>query len=281
MIGTVAMTGIIMMLVGGVIIPIAVWIWWIKTHDEKISTVLIGAATWFLFAMVLERLPLYILFNPATDVGSTVTGSVVLYVVIAALLAGIFEETGRLVAFKTVLRKRTNKETGISHGIGHGGFEALFILGITGVQYLLYASMISSGRFQEVIDQAVAQGMDTASIEALPGQLMAITPLTGLMSLLERVFAMVMHTGLSIMVFYAARDSRMKLYVLAILLHALMDVPAALYQKGVLNLYVCEAIIGVYAIVFFIIVYRTLYQKDRSNPKRAEKPDYYVERLNG
>ena len=281
MIGTAAYAGIAMMLAGGVIIPVGVWIWWLKTHEEKLSTVLIGAAVWFLFAMVLERFPLYIFFNPATELGQTVTNSVVLYVVIAALLAGLFEETGRLVAFKTVLKKRTNKETAISKGLGHGGFEAMFVLGLTGIQYILYATMISTGRFQEVIDQAVAQGMDTASLEALPGQLMAITPLTGLMSLCERVFAMLMHAGLSIMVFYAARDSKMKLYGLAILLHALMDVPAALYQKGVLSVYLCEAIIAVYAVVFFIIVYRTLYQKDRSNTPKPEKKDYYVERLNG
>jgi uncharacterized membrane protein YhfC len=49
-----------------------------------------------------------------------------LYAVLGALLAGLFEETGRFIAFKFLLKKRTDRKTAISYGIGHGGFEAIF-----------------------------------------------------------------------------------------------------------------------------------------------------------
>ena len=55
----------------------------------------------------------------------------VLLALVAGLFPGLFEETGRLVAFNTVLKKRKNRETSISYGIGHGGFEVILILGIT------------------------------------------------------------------------------------------------------------------------------------------------------
>lgn len=261
-IGTSSYVGIGIMIAGGIIIPLALCIWWLLSKKEKITTVLIGAATWFVFAIIMEGIPKFLFFNPTTSLGKTVMGNVVLYTAIGALLAGIFEETGRLVVFKTVLRKRTNKETGISHGIGHGGFEAMYIMAVTGIQYMVYASMINAGTFQTMIDQAAATGAPVSSLEALPAQIMAITPMSAALGLVERVFGMLLHVGLSILVFHAVRRSRTGFYLLAILLHALFDVPGALYQAGVLNLYIVETMLAIYAIVFFVIVYGVLYKKD-------------------
>ena len=263
MIGTSSFIGIGIMMTGGIIIPLVVCIWWLVTKKEKVTTVLIGAATWFVFAIILESLPKLLLFNPATSIGKTVSANVLLYTILGALLAGIFEETGRLIVFKTVLKNRTNKETGISHGLGHGGFEAVFLMGIAGVQYIVYAVMINTGTFDTIIDQASATGADVSALEALPAQLMAITPVTGLLTMGERVFAMLLHVGLSIMVFHAVRDRRISLYWEAMLLHMFFDVPAALYQQGVLSLYVVEAMIAVYSIAFFVIIYRGMYKGER------------------
>lgn len=264
MIGSASYAGIGIMIAGGFILPVVICIWWLLKKKEKFTTVLIGAATWFVFAVLLEAIPKYLLFNPSISLGKTIVGNAALYTVIGALMAGIFEETGRLVAFKTLLRKRTNKETGISHGIGHGGFEAMFLLAITGIQYITYASMINSGAFQTVVDIASAAGADVSSLEALPSQIMAFTPMNGVLSVVERAFAILLHIGLSIMVFNAVRRSKIGYYLLAILLHALYDVPAALYQTGVLNIYIVEVMIAVYSVLFFVIVIRTLYKRGDS-----------------
>ena len=254
--------GIWIMIAGGIILPLAVCIWWLRTKKERLTTVLVGAAIWFIFAMVLETVPKYFLFNPETSLGKTVLGSVVLYTLFGALLAGVFEETGRYIAFKTILRKRKNKETGISYGIGHGGFEAMFLLLYSGIQYVVFASMINSGSFQDMLNQIAGGGVDISTMEALPEQIMAITPLFGLVAVVERVSAMLLHVALSIMVFYSVRESKPWMYVMAVLLHALFDVPAALYQTGVIGMYVTELMLAIYAIVFFVIIYRKLYLKD-------------------
>ena len=106
---------LVLMIIGGVVVSVIPAIWWIKTHHEKITTVLVGAATWFVFAQILETIPKAILFNPAFEISNTIRGSVFLYTLIGCLLAGIFEETGRFVAFKTVLKNRTNKVTAWKH----------------------------------------------------------------------------------------------------------------------------------------------------------------------
>ncbi len=255
--------GIYLMIAIGVILPLGVAIWWLRKSHDKIKTVLIGAATWFIFAIILEAIPKLLLLDPAKPIGRTILGNAALATLVAAMIAGIFEETGRLVAFKFVLKKEKNKETSISHGIGHGGFEALYLLGISGVQYLSYASMINAGKFQELIDAASAQGADVSSLNALPQVLQSINALTSCFAGVERIFAMLLHVGLSILVFYAVKRSKGGLYFLAVLLHALFDVPAALYQFGIIkNVFVVETILAVYAVGFFIVVYKKLYSID-------------------
>ena len=251
------------MIAFGVILPLGVTIWWLRKSHEKIKTVLVGAATWLVFAVILEAIPKMFLLNPAKSIGRTILGNAALATSVAALIAGIFEETGRLVAFKLILNKDKNKETSVSHGIGHGGFEALYLLGVSGVQYLSYASMINAGKFQELIDAAAAQGADVSSLKTLPQTLQSINALTSCFAGVERIFAMLLHVGLSILVFYAVKRSKGGLYFLAVLFHALFDVPAALYQFGIIkNVFVVEALLAVYAIGFFIVVYKKLYSRD-------------------
>ncbi len=242
--------------------PIIIAFWWVKTKKEKISTVIIGAGIWFFFAIILEGIPKSLLFNPETPIGKTINGNVVLFTLIGALLAGVFEETGRFIAFKTILKNRINKETSISYGIGHGGMEVMYILVFSAIQSIVFASMINDGTFQTMLDEVASGGVDISSMEAVKQQILSITALQVVMMIVERVFALLLHVGLSIMVFFGARDNKIKLFILAILAHALFDVPAALYQFGTLNLYVVEGILAVFSVVFFIIVRKKFYLTD-------------------
>lgn len=233
---------------------------------------LLGAATWFVFATVLESIPKAILFNPLLPVGKAVLGDAALFTVSGALLAGIFEETGRWLAFRTVLKKRTNKETAVSHGIGHGGFEVFFLLVVSGVQYLVFAVLINTGTFEAIIEKTAQQGVDVSALQALPQQLMAITPANACLSMAERIFAMLLHLGLSVLVFYAVRKSKPGMYILAILLHALFDVPPALYQFGILSdIFAVEGFLAAYSAIFFVLVFFLLYKKDKDTV--PEQPD--------
>ncbi|MBQ3795412.1 MAG: YhfC family intramembrane metalloprotease [Butyrivibrio sp.] len=275
MIGTSTFVYMGIIIAVGIIMPLAVAIWWVKTRNDKFSTVLVGAATWFLFAMVLETIPKAVLFNPATSIGKTVLGNTFLYVFFGTLLAGVFEEVGRYVAFKTVLKKRTNRETGISHGIGHGGFEAMFIMVSLGVQNLIYCFMINGGTFGVLVNQEGLSEADLATLNAIPEQLATWSLGYTVILIVERVYSMLLHAGSSVIVFNAVKQKRISLLFLAIILHMIFDTPAALYQKGVLNIYVTEVIGAVMAIVFFIIIYKKLYVRDTSQ----EKPRDMTEKL--
>lgn len=64
-----------------------------------------GAAAFILFAMILEQLlHSAVLRSPA---GAVLQGNIWLYGLYGGLAAGLFEETGRLAAFRLLLKKET------------------------------------------------------------------------------------------------------------------------------------------------------------------------------
>lgn len=131
----------------------------------------------------------------------------VLLALVAGLFPGLFEETGRLVAFNTVLKKRKNRETSISYGIGHGGFEVILILGITYIQYIAYAVMINTGTFGTLVEQVAVQAPEQAdTAKALADTIAAFSFSDIGIAFVERVFAVLFHIGASILVFYACKD---------------------------------------------------------------------------
>ncbi len=254
------------------VIPIGIAVVWCIAKKEKLTTVLVGAATFLLFALILEKPIQNVLIAPAQmglpehAVARFVSARPVLWAFIVGLFPGVFEESGRFIAFKTVLRKRKNRETSISHGIGHGGFEAMYILGATYITYIAYAVMINTGAFGALVEQAAAAAPAQAgALSELAGQLAELTLADVGMGLGERVFAVLFHIGASILVFYACRDKkRFWLYPLAVVLHTAMDFIAAMYTLGVseMSTWALEGIFAVFGVLTFCGAYFPLYRKD-------------------
>ena len=173
---------------------------------------LTGAGTFVLFALVLEPiLHSLVLRSPA---GAAIQGNILLYGLYGGLAAGLFEETGRLLAFRLVLKKSSARITALSYGIGHGGIEALLLVGLTMVSNLLLGLAHASGA---PLPQETA-----AAAEAL----LAIPAATFLWSGLERLSAMALHMALSVLVFASVRTEKHWLFPAAILVHASVNFAA-------------------------------------------------------
>ena len=140
----------------------------------------------------------------------------------------------------------------------------MFIMVSLGIQNLIYCFMINGGTFGVLANQAGLSETDVATLNAIPEQLASWSLGYTAILIFERIYAMLLHAGSSIIVFNAVKQKRISLLFLAIILHMIFDIPAALYQKGVLNIYVTEVIGAAMAIVSFIIVYKTLYANDNS-----------------
>ena len=250
----------------GILLPLGIALLWVRKKHEPFKTVLVGAVIFFLFVTILEKPIQALVITGEHPVAAFLSANPVWWALVVGLFPGVFEETGRLFAFKAILKNRKNRETAISYGVGHGGLEVMLLLGVNYAAYLVYAAMINSGTFGAVIEQAAAKAPEQAeALRTLAEQLADLTVAGVGMALLERGFAFLFHIGASILVFYACRGKgRFWLYPLAIVLHTALDFFAGLTIAKVVTIptLALEGIIGVFAVLVFCGAYWLLYQRD-------------------
>lgn len=242
----VALIGSIIMAIG---LPIVLLIIFKKKFGISLYVLLIGMVTFLAFALILENIPhVYFL-----TVNSTTKGWLEnpwLYMLYGGLMAGIFEETGRLIMMKYVLKKYRNWKDGLAFGLGHGGFEAVVLVGITSISTIAMAIMINNGSFDSLL------AVDP-SLEVVKEQLTGSSALVWLGGI-ERISAIAIQLGLSILVMYGVKNRKIIFYFLAILIHAIIDFPAALYQTGTIeNIFVVEIIIAIIAVISIIWIVKS------------------------
>lgn len=214
-----------------IVLPFALLIFWRKKTHARLFPAVIGAATFVLFALVLEQLLHSVVLRlPA------VTGNTVVYVLYAGFAAGIFEETGRWFAFRFLLKKHRGRETSVTCGIGHGGIEAILITGTAMISNLvLIAALASEG------EAGLTAIVGSEQAAALISTYRSTSPALYLVGGLERVTAIALHIALSVLVFRAVRERSIGRWLLAVLFHALVDCFAVLYSVGVIgNIWVIE-----------------------------------------
>lgn len=231
-----------------IVIPIiAVIVFKRKNRESWLPSAFIGAGTFIVFALILEQL-LHIVMLPIVQENKWI------YAVYGALAAGVFEETGRFVAYKTLMKKHYTTKNAVLMGLGHGGVEAMIVLGGSFLTYLVMAVMANGYGGIEAFMEAM-KGNASAKIDANMRTILATVEQVGFAnvfaSLYERIIAMVLHTCLSVWV-YKAVTHKMWLYPSAIVAHALIDFFAALYQVGVITsvplLYVIMTVFDVAAV---------------------------------
>lgn len=230
-------------------VPVAaalVWRFVFKKGSLKFT--FIGAGMFFLFAILLEGLLHQVMLPLVSD-------NIVLYCLYGALAAGVFEETARFLSFRFLMKNSRSAENAVSYGLGHGGFEAVYLAGLTAISVLMMAAAIKSQGTAEMI-QSFAGGNDTVA-ETLYQQLSGYSQTTlagALIGIFERIVAIALHVSLSVLVMEAVMvKGRIWLYPAAIVIHALMDIPAVLYQIGAINILVCEIIMTAFTAVWVVV----------------------------
>ena len=254
-------------------LPIALAIFWRKRTGAKWSAVLVGALTFFVFVYLLES------GAHAFFLGAVQENAISRYLnatpwalgLYAGCMAGIFEETGRFLAFKWLLKKQTGRETGVMYGIGHGGIEAILVCTTSLFSMLALAVSLNTSGADALLAQA------GASREALQATIDTLVQTDGsyfFAAGIERVIAIALHIALSVLVFAAAnRKGKFHLYPVAILLHAAVDCFAVLYKMGLIqNIWFIE--LGVAVLTVLIAGYaRRVYRADRPEPSAAQETD--------
>lgn len=235
----------------GLIIPAVLYFAVKKRFGNNRIAFFTGCGIMLVFALVLESIIHQIVLGGA--LGMIICSNIWLYGLYGAAMAAIFEETGRLVAFKFILKKhRDNDDTALFYGAGHGGFEAFYILFVSGINNLAISVMINSGNTETLT--AGLTGSALAQVEATLAQFLEISWGSFVFSPIERIAAVILQLALSVLVWFAVKHKNYKLYGMALLFHFLLDLAAVVLNSytavlGTLGLVIVEAVIWILAIL--------------------------------
>ena len=261
-IGKSSISSLIITIVLMIAVPVIAFLYWRIKHKQqtKISWLIAGAVGFLVSARVLELGVHYFCIISDNPISRFLNGNTAAFVLYGIIMAGVFEECGRYIVLKYIMKKNRTPENAVLYGIGHGGIEILAVILPQMITYLVIAVLFSAGgmenalRMLNITEETAAAALPSVQAAA------AFNYGTMVMNVIERLFALLFHIGLTVIVYYSVINAKKACLLLAILLHMLMDTFPALYQRGLVPLWAVEVWAAVWtAIVVFIAV--KLYRK--------------------
>jgi len=207
---------------------------------------ILGIAVFALFAMVIERaLHGFMLGNAVT---SKWLANPVAFVVYGALAAGVCEEVGRFLGLKWLIRREPaalqRRGPGLGYGIGHGGAEAWIVGVLVQAQWIVYAVLANNGTLDSHFESAPLDAI--ARIHVI---LMSLSPVSAGIFLVERATAFVFQLGFSALMWQMLRERSRHALAVLIAAHALVGLPAALFQARLIPLIAADAVYLVLGVI--------------------------------
>ena len=246
MTGSVPILSIVFMAVSCAIcflVPLALFLYLRLVKKADIYPFFAGCAVMLLFAFILESgMHNLVLSSPA---GAVIRNNIWLYALYGGFMAGLFEETGRYLAFAFALKKyRAKNVNALMYGAGHGGFEAIVITGITMINNIIWSVMINNGSISSMLSSL--SGDQVAQAEQSVTLLTTTPSYQFLLGCVERLLAIALHIALSVIVWFAVKwNGKFYLYPAAILIHFAVDAAAALLSGLGVNVILIEIVVAV------------------------------------
>ena len=245
-----------------IVIPLVFFVWWRRKYKEqtRISWLIAGAAGFIVSARVLELGVHYFCIVADNPVSRFINGNTVAFVLYGIVMAGIFEECGRHIVLKYIMKKNHTRENAVLYGIGHSGIEILAVILPSMIMYLVVAVLFSSGDTESALkalnitEETAAAALPSVQAAASYGYALAV------MNVIERLFAMLVHIGLTVIVYYGVRNAKKICLPIAVILHMLVDTFPALYQRGIVPLWTVEVWAALWAAVIVFIAVK-LYRR--------------------
>lgn len=231
-----------------------------KRRGAHLRNFFLGCAVFVLFVLVLESLVHSVVLGRFE---TFFTENLFAYAVYGGFAAGLFEETGRYLAMRFLMKKTLNKQESLMYGAGHGGIEAILLVGLTYINNLSASVMINSGAAAQLPPELLAQLSP-----------LLVTPWwVFLMGGLERVSAIVLHLCLSYLVYRAVKDRRPGFYFLALFLHFAVDALTVLLTSFGLNMIVFELLLLASMALLALWVRRMYAAEPAPLPEAAPVPE--------
>lgn len=231
-------------------IPVALLLYLYIRKRAKLTSFFIGAGVFFVMAMVLEQ-TLHVAVLSAVQ--EELTGNIWAFAAYGGLAAALFEETGRYIAMRYLMKKNLDTENALMYGAGHGGFEAILIVGMANINNIVMSIMINTGGMESTLT-ALDEEVREVTIQQL--SVLWTTPdyvfyLAGV----ERLCAIVLQIALSILMYCGVRYGRKVYVALAFGIHFLVDFITVL-SADYMELVLVEGIVIVLTVLTAALTYR-------------------------
>lgn len=208
----------------------------------------VGVLIFIVFSRVLEAILHLIVLNFDHTTSTYFTTHPIAFAIYGALAAGVFEEVGRYLGFKFLLKRFRTWTAGIAYGLGHGGVEAFFVGTVLAIETMAFGALASSGKMPANMPVATAQQI--LALVHQPAYFFAL-------GTFERLMAICLQVALSLVVLYGVNQHRIRYLFLAIFLHAIVDFFPGLYLAHVISLPIVELLMLLAGGVSIIVVVRS------------------------
>lgn len=238
-----------------IVLPIVLY----KKLRAKVPFFFWGCACFVVFALILEAIFHQLILS--TALGAGIQGNIWSYALYGGLAAGIFEELGRFAVLSFLVKRGAEPQDALMFGAGHGGIEALLVIGLAYVNNLIYALLINAG-----MGEFLLFGLDEATTALVVGvftELSATPPAIFLAAGFERIVTVAFHIAATVIVFYGVKKKRFGYVLLAVALHALLDAMALLVMNFA-GIVVCEVALVVFVAVLCLYAAR-LYKRMKND----------------
>lgn len=210
-----------------IVLPLAGILLYTRKHlGEKMLLYWLLGATGFFITQIVIRVPLLTVLQTQPWFIRLQTNHLALYGFLLAFTAGLFELAGRF-AVAMWMKKKGNLtfHRSIAAGLGHGGIEAMLLVGSSYASYLVLMLMINGGTFENLI----AEGVDASQMYMIRDILINQAPGLYLLGVYERILTMTAHLGMSVLVCYGCYCGKPgKHALICLLIHTFIDMSAVI-----------------------------------------------------
>jgi uncharacterized membrane protein YhfC len=247
--------------------PIALGIYLARRTGQHWKLFFVGAVL-FVVSQVLHIPFNLVVLNPILEQLGFGDGVLNAGLVVGALLlglsAGLFEEITRWLGLRYWIKQARSWNSSLMYGAGWGGIEAI-LLGLVVLWALVQALLYQQGLLQELIP--------SEQLELVDAQFAAYweTPLfLNLLGAVERLFALMLHLSLSVMVMRAFTHNNRLWLVAAIAWHSFVDATAVVAVTQI-SAVATEGIIAIMGVISLAIIFR-LKEDDPPEQERLKPP---------
>lgn len=229
MVSNVTLIGCIVSLLVSLFLPIIlIVIFACKNKNSKVGSAWLLGAAGFFVTQILIRVPILTVLQTQPWFLDFSENNGFLFAFGLAFTAGLFELAGRFGVAK-LMQKNLTFQRSLAAGLGHGGIEAILLVGMTYINNILYIFMINAGTFDVMVSEAAKTGLDVSALWQLKDQFLNTSPALFLLGGFERILAMLCHLAMSMLVCYGIHTGKpLKNALICLGIHTMIDLSAGI-----------------------------------------------------